>query len=205
MNLDYFYLKRKLFGLLAYRPGWLQSLLSYRWRAGVERILNLIRQAPRQAATTLAPRKAGGASARRRRRGAAGLLRRSPRSSQGWKAQWASREGVVALAAALGAVIIAVAALVWYGMALPQTSLATNYPAVAQTPVQTPALSGGHDAPASFKVSGVTSGPRGEAALINGQIIYVGQTVDGARLTAISRNSVQLLVGDKQITVAIQQ
>jgi len=200
MNLDYFYLKRKLFGLLSYRPRRLRSPLPCRWRAEVEQIMNLIRQTFKRAVAYVARLRAGRVSTKRRRRGAAGLPRRSPRPSQGWKAQLASRHGVVALAAALGAVIIAVAALVWYGMALPQTSLATNYPAVAQSP----ALSGGRGVPGSFKVSGITSGPRGEAALINGQIIYVGQTVDGARLTAISRNSVQLSVGDKQITVAIQ-
>jgi hypothetical protein len=57
----------------------------------------------------------------------------------------------------------------------------------------------------TFKVNAIMSGPDGGAALINGRMVNVGQTIDGARLVSVSPNAVQLLVGDRQMTVGLQE
>ncbi len=54
-----------------------------------------------------------------------------------------------------------------------------------------------------FKVSAVVSGPTGQAALINGQMVSVGGMVEGARLVGINGNNVELAVGAKRVTVPL--
>jgi type II secretory pathway component PulC len=56
---------------------------------------------------------------------------------------------------------------------------------------------------ANFKLSGIMAGPNGEAALINGRLVQVGQTVDGAVLEAISGQTVELDFMGKRITVGL--
>lgn len=90
---------------------------------------------------------------------------------------------------------------------LPQVGLdhaVVEPPAMSQTPPSFPPASLVGSRP-TFKVSAIMSGPDGGAALVNGRMVYVGQTVDGARLVGVSSNSVQLLVGDKQVTVGLQE
>lgn len=55
-----------------------------------------------------------------------------------------------------------------------------------------------------FKVSGIMSGPMGGAALINGRMISVGQEIDGARLVAMTPNTVDLEIEGVRFTLGIQ-
>ena len=50
----------------------------------------------------------------------------------------------------------------------------------------------------TFQLSGIMSGPGGDAALINGQIVEVGQTIDGAKLVRVLNQAVELQLGDRQ-------
>ena len=47
-----------------------------------------------------------------------------------------------------------------------------------------------------FKLSGIMEGPDGKQAIINGQFITVGQTIDGATVTEIGIQSADLKAGD---------
>jgi hypothetical protein len=53
----------------------------------------------------------------------------------------------------------------------------------------------------NLKLSAIMSGPTGEAALINGKLIQVGETIEGARLESIAGQTVQLVFDGKTITI----
>jgi len=55
----------------------------------------------------------------------------------------------------------------------------------------------------TFKVSGVMSGPTGQVALINGQMVQVGGMINGARLVGILGSSVELAIGERRVTVPV--
>ena len=50
-------------------------------------------------------------------------------------------------------------------------------------------------------LSGIMSGPGGDAALINGQMVQVGETVGGAKLIRVLYQAVELQVGDRQVVL----
>ena len=58
-------------------------------------------------------------------------------------------------------------------------------------------------AASNFKVTAILSGPNGDTALINGQMVFVGQSVSGARLVSASPNAVQLEMDGLEFTVAM--
>ncbi len=50
-------------------------------------------------------------------------------------------------------------------------------------------------------LSGIMSGPEGDAALINGQMLQVGGTIGGARLIRVLHHAVELQVGDRKVVL----
>jgi hypothetical protein len=64
--------------------------------------------------------------------------------------------------------------------------------APAGSPASMPAGGGG------FRLSGIMSGPGSDAALINGQMVEVGQTIDGAKLVRVLGQAVELQVGERR-------
>jgi len=81
---------------------------------------------------------------------------------------------------------------------------AVTEPAVAAlegTAPQDGSSTGSPPQPGNFRLSGIMSGPNGEAALINGQMVEVGATIDGAKLVKVLNQAVELRIGDRQFTV----
>jgi len=52
-----------------------------------------------------------------------------------------------------------------------------------------------------FKLSGVMMGPGGATAIINGQSVTQGETVDGAKVIRVSQHSVDLEVNGRRLTI----
>ncbi|MCJ7544926.1 MAG: hypothetical protein MUP47_10275 [Phycisphaerae bacterium] len=83
-------------------------------------------------------------------------------------------------------------------VATPSPPVSPEEPPLAHPVARQPA------AASKFKVNGIMSGPTGGAALINGRMVYVGQEVDGARLVAMTANSVELEIEGVRVTMGIQ-
>ena len=69
----------------------------------------------------------------------------------------------------------------------------TTQPAVAKQPERL--------SPASFKLSAVMLGPGGTVAIINGQSVSVGSTVDKAKVIRIDQQTVVLEADGEQFTI----
>jgi MSHA biogenesis protein MshK len=81
----------------------------------------------------------------------------------------------------------------------PTPSPAAMVPAAVTRPADSaegPAVKDG-----SYKLTGIMRGPDGSVAVINGEIVKVGETVGDAKVIKINTNSVLIDDGGKKITL----
>jgi len=112
-------------------------------------------------------------------------------------AQAPSAQPAIPLAAGAGLLAIGVLAWMWWGHSARPPAIASSpastVPAAAPRPVfrkQPP-----------FQLTGVVGGPGEPLAIINGQIVKVGDAVSGAVLLEVASDSARLRWGDEELVL----
>lgn len=112
----------------------------------------------------------------------------------------------IPLATGAGLLLIGVLAWFWWGHRLSPLPAGPSARTPSVTPAPRPAAPAVAPRPAFrrpplFQLTGVVAGPGEPLAIINGQIMKVGDTVSGATLLQVGSNSARLRWGDEELVL----